>query len=150
MVFESPQSPVYMSESSNIDVAIVWDQNKKFGPTPSPMYVGDCGDSKTIWELSSADPDGDGKSGIPMVDGPFKGFNANFNLSPSKQDPLIREADQCEKPVPMQAADTNVSKGAGCSLSATPVNPLERGDWWLLLGFIAWMGGLVAKRKRAS
>jgi hypothetical protein len=41
-----------------------------------------------------------------------------------------------------------VSGSSGCSLSANPVNPLERGDWWLLLGFVAWMG-FVIRRKRA-
>lgn len=41
------------------------------------------------------------------------------------------------------------SGSSGCSLSSTPVNPLERGDWWLLLGFVAWMG-FVARRKRVE
>jgi hypothetical protein len=129
--------------SSNIDVAVVWDKTKKFGP--SPMFVGHGGDPETLWDLSSTDPDGDGKNGIPMVqgDGPFPGFNANFNLS------FTPHACVGTVPIPMVAADTNVSKGVGCTLSTTPVNPLERGDWWLLLGFVAWMGGLVAKRKRA-
>jgi hypothetical protein len=37
----------------------------------------------------------------------------------------------------------------GCSLSITPVSPLERGDWWLLLGFVAWLGYAI-RRKRAG
>ena len=127
--------------NTNIDVAIVWNKNQTFGP--SPMYTGGSGCSSTVWELSSTDPDNDGKNGIPMVDGPFKTFNANFNLS-------LGVVAGCDNTIPsMQAEDTNVSKGVGCTLSTTPVNPLERGDWWLLLGFVAWMGGLVAKRKRA-
>ena len=44
--------------------------------------------------------------------------------------------------------DNRAASSSGCSLSANPVNPLERGDWWLLLGFVAWMG-LVIRRKRA-
>jgi hypothetical protein len=44
--------------------------------------------------------------------------------------------------------DNRITSSSGCSLSANPVNPLERGDWWLLLGFVAWMG-FVARRKRA-
>jgi hypothetical protein len=44
--------------------------------------------------------------------------------------------------------DTRVAGSSGCSLSAKPVNPLDRGDWWLLLGFAAWMG-FVIRRKRA-
>jgi hypothetical protein len=38
---------------------------------------------------------------------------------------------------------------SGCSLNTTPVNPLERGDWWLLLGFVAWLGYAI-RRKRAG
>lgn len=44
--------------------------------------------------------------------------------------------------------DNRTTGSSGCSLSTTPVNPLERGDWWLLLGFVAWMG-FVVRRKRA-
>ena len=47
----------------NIDVAVVWDYG--------------CGSA----ELVSTDPDGDGLIGTKMVDGPFKGFNAIFDLS---------------------------------------------------------------------
>ena len=51
---------------------------------------------------------------------------------------------------PNPKVDPPVTPGtSGCSLSAHPVNPLERGDWWLLLGFVAWMG-FVVRRKRAS
>ena len=45
--------------------------------------------------------------------------------------------------------DNRTSGSSGCSLGAAPVNPLERGDWWLLLGFVAWMG-FVVRRKRAE
>jgi hypothetical protein len=64
--------------STNIDVAVVWDQNTVFGP--STMYTAGGGNPATVWSLSSMDANGDGFSGIPMVDGPFVGFNANFNI----------------------------------------------------------------------
>lgn len=40
------------------------------------------------------------------------------------------------------------SGSSGCSISPTPVNPLKRGDWWILLGFVAWLG--FWRRKRHS
>lgn len=64
--------------NQNIDVAMVWNQNTTFGP--SPMYTVGGGNPATVWSLASADGNGDGKNGIPMVDGPFVGFNANFNV----------------------------------------------------------------------
>ncbi len=43
--------------------------------------------------------------------------------------------------------DTRTSGTSGCSLSPTPVDPLKRGDWWLLLGFVAWLGWYRRKRQ---
>ena len=36
--------------------------------------------ANTVWDLMSKDVDGDGVNGLGMIDGPFGGFNANFNL----------------------------------------------------------------------
>lgn len=36
----------------------------------------------TEWLFTSTDPDGNGVPGSGMVDGPFVGFNANFNIRP--------------------------------------------------------------------
>jgi hypothetical protein len=65
--------------STNIDVAILWDLNSAFG---SPIYnATDATQTPTrIWDLASTDGNSDGIRGITMVDGPFVGFNANFNL----------------------------------------------------------------------
>lgn len=49
--------------TSNIDVVVAWD-------------VG-CNE----FDLTATDPDGDGFRGTPMVDGPFNGFNAAFDVS---------------------------------------------------------------------
>ena len=139
------------STSSNIDVAIVWNKISVFGPSPMHTAAGPdgvAGDPTTIWSLSSMDANSDGRSGIPMVDGPFAGFSANFNISLTGVVACLPGNPACTPPS-MEADNTNVESrlGAGCSLSATPVNPLDRGDWWLLLGFVAWMG-FVARRKR--
>ena len=138
------------SQSTNIDVVNVWDQNSMF--SPSPMYTGQGGNRARVWELASTDANGDGKNGVPMVDGDFIGYNANFNLSGYGLSPTGQIVTCVTNiPPPMQSEDTNVGSRLnnlpGCSLSAGPVNPLERGDWWLLLGFVAWMG-FVARRKR--
>ena len=36
--------------------------------------------------------------------------------------------------------DTRTYGTSGCSISPTPVNPFKRSDWFLLLGFVAWLG----------
>ncbi len=56
----------------------VWEQKAFF----DGQLAQDCGgvNQKMKWDLASTDVDHDGVRGVPMVDGPFKGFNANFNL----------------------------------------------------------------------
>ncbi len=55
--------------TQDIDVVVVWDV--------------DCG----AQQLTTTDPDGDGIPGTKMVDGPFIGFNAAFNISATGVDP---------------------------------------------------------------
>ena len=64
--------------SCDIDVAVLWNLNSPFG---APIYApnGEWSGA-SIFNLASMDGNGDGIRGIPMVDGPFQGFNANFNL----------------------------------------------------------------------
>lgn len=52
------------SVNRKIDVVVVWDY--------------ECGAT----QLTATDPDGDGDIGTKMVDGPFQGFSAAFNLIP--------------------------------------------------------------------
>jgi hypothetical protein len=51
------------SVNKDIDVVVVWDV------------------ACNQFMLTTTDPDGDGTLGTPMVDGPFKGFSATFNLN---------------------------------------------------------------------
>jgi hypothetical protein len=128
--------------SRNIDVVDIWDENAVFGP--SPMFTGAQGfnDPATIWTRMSSDWDGDGQNGAAMIDGPFTGFKANFNLNftgtlaPTNYTPTVNVDDP--------SADT------GCSISTKPVNALERGDWWLVAGFLAWLGALRIRFKRQA
>ena len=72
---------------SDFDVAVLWDYNGSFG---TPIFDGsttsDPGDDDLtqtptrIWYLVSRDGDTSGVQGIAMVDGPFPGSYANFNL----------------------------------------------------------------------
>lgn len=84
--------------SYNMDIVNIWNQNAVFGP--SPLYTGATGfnSASTVWGLMSTDANAscpgavtvptnqpincgtDGINGIPMIDGPFNGFSANFNL----------------------------------------------------------------------
>ena len=74
--------------NADIDVAVLWDYNASFG---SLIYDGNCADAKSTvcdvthtatraWNWVSIDGNGNGHRGIPMVDGPFIGFQASFNL----------------------------------------------------------------------
>ncbi len=71
--------------SCDIDVVIVWDQNALWNQQ-SPLHLDEAGsppDAESPWKLVSTDFDGDGANGAPMIDGPFIGFNANFNIGPA-------------------------------------------------------------------
>ena len=132
----------------NIDVVNVWDQNTTWTDPDAgdknnlwtgARWAGPSGYTvhpQTQWAYVSTDNDGDGIVGVKMIDGPFQGFSANFNLSPTF-------SCQESPPAPMAIGDS--SKVGGCSLGTGNVNLTERGDWWLVAGFLAWLG-LIRKR----
>ncbi|MCK9420522.1 MAG: hypothetical protein M0R70_14215 [Nitrospirae bacterium] len=68
--------------NNDIDVVNVWSPKASFGP--SPLQTAGCGSNPAdkVWDWMSKDWDGDilGLNGYGMVDGPFIGFNANFNV----------------------------------------------------------------------
>lgn len=93
------------NSSYNVDIVNVWTRNAAFGP--SSMYIGPAGlnspymgtnSPDKVWDLMSTDANAscpgavdtsghpincgtNGINGIPMIDGVFMGFSANFNLS---------------------------------------------------------------------
>ncbi len=94
--------------TKNIDVINVWNVNSVwgFGPTNGSKKSlieaagtncllrgkkADLGSPacqrllQTKWLFTATDPDGNGVPGTGMVDGPFSGFNANFNIRPQVQ-----------------------------------------------------------------
>jgi hypothetical protein len=46
--------------------------------------------------------------------------------------------------------DTRTSSASGCSINGNSENNWERGDWWLVAGFLAWLGALRMRFKRQA
>ena len=67
------------NQSKQIDVAMVWDVNAPWAGAPDGSN--NFAVAGAVFNLSVVDSDDDGMPGIPMVDGPFIGFSANFNLN---------------------------------------------------------------------
>ncbi len=83
------------NNNNDIDVVDIWKPKAAYGP--SPLWTGACGsnpDTK-IWDWMSYDWDGDGVNGYMMVDGPFLGMNANFNMMGTPPDPCSDAATRC-------------------------------------------------------
>ena len=134
--------------NDNIYVADVWNQHAQWQSGPGstnglwtgPAWGGPAGymvNPATTWTFASTPGTGNGIDGTPMVNGPFTGFSANFNLDASDTCVVAASA-------PIQAHDTKV---AGCTMSPTPVNLFKRSDWFILLGFIGWLGWWRRKRR---
>lgn len=72
------------STSSDIDVVILWDMNKSWAGTgtASAFQAGGGNTVNTVWNGASIDTnmDVDTFSGTKMIDGPFVGQSANFNV----------------------------------------------------------------------
>jgi hypothetical protein len=135
--------------TEGIDVINIWEAGKVFGP--SKLYLGPAGegDPTKVWDYMSIDvvPDGavsgDGRNGLPMIDGPFTGFNANFNIDLS--------ATKCPAPPPPVVVQQDVAGSAAaenksCSLSTSPVAASRRADWWIVGGFVTLLGALRLRR----
>lgn len=73
------------STSSDIDVVILWDMNKSWAQTGtvSAFNAGGTNTINTVWNGVSVDTDNDPDTytGTKMVDGPFVGQSANFNVN---------------------------------------------------------------------
>jgi hypothetical protein len=134
--------------ATNIDVLIVWERNAIFAPSRM-NDLGDigCNNPDTVWDLMSSDWTGDGNNGAAMVDGPFIGYYANFNLRlPNTTNPVLPCSGSGVYVPTVNVDDPSGAKG--CSISQKPVSILQRGDWWLVAGFLAWLGGIRARHKR--
>jgi hypothetical protein len=92
----------------------------------------------------STDWDGDGQNGAAMIDGPFQGFKANFNIR-LPGSPVLT----CSAYTPTVDVD-DPSGAGGCSIGPTSGKALERGDLWIIAGFLAWLGAIRKRFKRQT
>lgn len=70
--------------TQGIDVVNVWQPGSWTGLNPDdPIFTGGGGGVYTgpVYSLVSTDWDANGIAGVAMIDGPFTGFNANFNVN---------------------------------------------------------------------
>lgn len=132
--------------TANIDVVNLYQADAIF-PSASDagaLYQGPAGPTPDVnceFEQASIDGDGDGVPGVRFIDGPFIGFRANFNQNFNQN---------CGVSAPIEPVKSSISSshnGGGCTLSAATVNPLSRGDYWLMLGFIGLLGAFMTRRR---
>jgi hypothetical protein len=146
--------------ATNIDVINVWDRNAAWNTNPLNLdpppakgnrldpdnWWGPAGtmlNPNTTWAFVSTDPDGDGVNGVQMVDGDFATYNANFNLGPS---------NSC-LPGAMAVINTGAPESAGgCTISRNPtaVSILDKSEWLLIGGFLAWLGAVRRRFRRQA
>ena len=132
--------------TADIDVAIVWNNStggtwQNVVPT-GQLYQGPAGPTPALdefYEWISVDADGDGIPGIQFVDGPFINFRANFNFKTTASG-----GGEVEIPV---STVPSPNLGSTCSISKTPRNVLNGGDWLVLSAFITWLGIGVNRRR---
>ena len=111
--------------NNNIDVVVVWDQNAawdRLGGTgdKNRLFTGPGGlapDENTTWRLVSTDGDGDGIVGFPMVDGPFIGYNANFNIEPLTAGAALPDFDETAPATKLKGGVVGIGTLLGLILS---------------------------------
>jgi len=133
--------------TSNIDVALQWDQDGVYTSTNplGALYVGPAGptpDTDCVYQLVSRDGDGDDVPGYAMIDGPFIGFRANFNINLDRNCGSSGDDTSTAPKSSIKSADPG-----GCTLATVTTTPLERSDYWIVFGFITWLGSLVVRKK---
>ena len=109
------------NQNDDIDVVVVWDLNGVF--VGSVGVANDNGAKGQSFSLASVDPvvgDSDIFSGVPMADGPFAGFNANFNIQLTPQFAL---PDTSAFAAQNGSQTTIVSSGGGNVTVTATVNP---------------------------
>ena len=117
------------SSSHNIGVVDVWDKNAKFAP--STLWTGALvtadswsGKSTTAWTLMSGlaadDPAHPNINGQPMINGPFNGFNANFNLYAVDTGPTAKDDSCAAAPAPASTVCNVVANDVAQSGSIDP------------------------------
>ena len=133
--------------NKNIDVALLWESNGVFiNPNPAgALYQGPEGptpDTECLYQYVSRDVDGDTIPGAKMIDGPFIDFQANFNIN------LDRTCAQGSVVAPVSNVKSPNLGSGGCTVASSITSPFRRGDLWIIIGVIAWLGFISARRQR--
>jgi len=137
--------------NTDIDVVDIWDIASTFAP--STMFTGGgttdpwSDDPATVWTFMSADWDGNGINGGGMIDGPFVGFNANFNVMAATGTGGGGTTNPTTPRTPGPVTIADPSFGGGCTLATRPASVAKAGDW-LLVGLA--LVGLALFRRRAA
>lgn len=107
-----------------------------------PIWTGRGGTyTGPTYDRVSIDWDGNGIPGGAMIDGPFTGFNANFNVNIAASGTGTGTTALTSDP--RTAADPSVP---GCSITSTSTPLTRHVEWWLVAGFLAWLG--IVQRRR--
>lgn len=132
--------------TQGIDVVDVWQAGDWTDVNPNSQIWTFGGGSYRgpTYDYVSVDWDGDGVAGAGMIDGPFQGYRANFNVMRSGAGSGTSER------VPESRTAPDSKKMPGCTISTRPISPLERGDWWLVGGFIAWLAWVRRRSQKHS
>lgn len=136
--------------TQGIDVVDVWETGNWTILNPSDsIFTGPGGTySGPSYSRTSIDWNADGNAGAGMIDGPFSasgGFSANFNVS------VVGGEGIPEIPVETQLTTTEPSTaGGGCSINSMPSSAMERADWWIVVGFLAWLGAIRRQFSRQT
>ena len=132
--------------TKDIDVALLWESDAVFiNPNKAgQLYTGLAGPTPSkecVYQLVSRDVDGDTVPGAKMIDGPFINFQANFNIN------LDRGCSQGQSVSTVSTVDSP-SLGGGCTVASSVTNPFRRGDMFIMIGFIAWLGVITGRGHR--
>lgn len=132
--------------TQGIDVIDVWQPGDWTALNPNSQIWTFGGGSYRgpTYDYVSTDWDGDGVAGAEMFDGPFQGYRANFSVM------ITGSGTGNSERIPETRTAPTSKKMPGCTISARPISPLERGDWWLVAGFIGWLAWVRRRTQRQS
>ena len=166
------------STSSNIDVVQLWKTDDSWlatggdpvgsttSPDPFSLQTPNANNNSasTVWSYVSIDTPAStigypvAKSGTEptesnlyhgtkMIDGPFVGQSANFNVNVATG---AVASEGASNTVSINASEPGKMPTGGCSISTQSAKPENRADWWLVAGFVVWLGMIVRRRRHSQ